>query len=99
MKSKFIEFARLPEIVFEVAVEQFDDADERDIFLKIVAASKMGYILDSTQDISTQEAKKIVHLVYNLDDCLTKFDINTFINYEFLKKMVEEYKNDSGKTQ
>jgi len=99
MKSKFVEFARLPERVFEAAVEEFDDADERNIFLKAVAATKMCYLLESTQGLSTQEARVTTQLIYDLDCCLTKFDIDIFMDYEVLKKMVEECKNDNRKTQ
>jgi len=92
MKNKFIEFARLPEKVFEAAVEHFDDADERANFLKIVAASKISFILEITQGLSTREARTVIQLICNIDDCLTTFDTDSFMDHKVLKKIVEEYK-------
>lgn len=91
MKSKFVEFARLPDEILEAAVEHFDDSDERTAFLEMVAASKMAYLLER-RTFDRRISTAFIGLLLDLDRDMSEYGFEYIADKEVLEEMVKEYK-------
>lgn len=96
MINKIVEFARLEPKIHELAIEHFDDVDQRNRFLRITALCKIAGLLNHVK-VPKQSARDFIAMLEAVDKTIDDYSKETNVNFVALSELIQQIKNDTKK--